>query len=124
MNIVKSQKQILKLNFIIFIFQIFLGSKMINCDCIKSTPFLREGGCTSNYCSDSELTSNSCSINNTIIKTQWLNDIIIFHNGTKFRAGSLALNSNMDMIIEYSDNNKRIFYGLKNDGTYFLMEIR
>ena len=30
------------------------------------------------YCSKSQFDNGECSINNTIIKTQWLNDIILF----------------------------------------------
>ena len=41
-----------------------------------------------------------------------LNNIFIF-NSTHYRAGSFAFNSNGDMIIEYSYNNSRLFYGLK-----------
>ena len=37
----------------------------------------------------------------------------IILNSNNYRAGSFAFNANGDMIIEYSYNNSRLFYGLK-----------
>jgi len=36
-----------------------------------------------------------------------------------FRAGSFAINDDGDMIVEYSKDDARLFYGLKKDGSYF-----
>ena len=44
-----------------------------------------------------------------------LNNIIIL-NSSHYRAGSFAFNSNGDMIIEYSYQNSRLFFGLKQNG--------
>ena len=35
------------------------------------------------------------------------------------RAGKFAVNSRGDLVIEYSRNNHRLFFGLKKDGNYF-----
>jgi len=47
-----------------------------------------------------------------------INNIITFDN-KHYRAGNFALNSNGDMIVEYSYNNWRLFYGLKENGRYY-----
>ena len=46
-----------------------------------------------------------------------LSNFLIF-NSTKYRAGSFAFNSNGDIIIEYSYNNSRLFYGLKKEKVF------
>ena len=51
-----------------------------------------------------------------------LNNIIVF-NSTNFRAGNFAINKKGDMIIEYSSNNKRLFYGIKKNGKYFFKDM-
>ena len=48
-------------------------------------------------------------------------NIIIF-NSTHYRAGHSAFNSNGDMIIEYSYQNERLFYGLKKNGKHYFKE--
>lgn len=47
-----------------------------------------------------------------------LNKITVF-NEDHYRAGNFAINKNGDMIIEYSYANKRLFYGLKQNGRFF-----
>ena len=36
-----------------------------------------------------------------------------------YRAGKFAVNSRGDLVIQYSRNNHRLFFGLKKDGNYF-----
>ena len=48
-------------------------------------------------------------------------NIIVF-NSHEYRAGHFAFNSNGDMIIEYSKDNYRLFYGLKKNGKYFFKD--
>ena len=43
-------------------------------------------------------------------------------NTQNYRAGRFAFNSNGDMIIEYSFNNYRLFFGLKKSGKYFFKD--
>ena len=43
-------------------------------------------------------------------------------NTQNYRAGRFAFNSNGDMIIEYSCNNYRLFFGLKKNGKYFFKD--
>ena len=47
------------------------------------------------------------------------NSKIIVFDSHHYRAGHFAFKSNGDMIIEYSDANYRLFYGLKSNGKYF-----
>ena len=43
-------------------------------------------------------------------------------NSKKYRAGPFAFNSNGDMIVEYSVDNSRLFYGLKSNGKYYFKD--
>ena len=58
-----------------------------------------------------------CSIKNSIIKSQWLNNII-FIGVQSFKYINFGEYSNGDMIIEANSPTKgiRMFYGLKNNG--------
>ena len=47
------------------------------------------------------------------------NSSIIIFDSQQYRAGHFAFKSNGDMIIEYSYNKHRLFYGLKSNGKYF-----
>ena len=71
------------------------------------------------YCTKSQFDSGECSVNNAIIKTQWLNDIILL-DFNKFRYGSFTINSNGDMIYLCSVENMkiRLFYWINRDGSF------
>ena len=86
--------------------------------CSIYNPLLIDGQCTIQYCSKELLDSNKCQVNNTIIKTQWLNNIIIIGD-ILFRYINFASYSNGDMVVEttqYPQNAYRMFYGLKKNG--------
>ena len=95
-------------------------------ECDRNSPILKDEECQLIYCSEDDFSSGVCSINNTIIKKQWLNDIKIF-NDSKLRYCSLTINSKNDMIAEFSQEEAdgiRVFYGLKQNGDfYFKNEI-
>ena len=58
-----------------------------------------------------------CNKDNPIENNKCLNEIKIFKFEDKhYRAGHFATNTNGDMIIEYSFEPFRLFYGLKKDG--------
>ena len=87
-------------------------------DCKRNTPILISGECKLNYCSESQFVSSNCLIANSIVKTQWLNNIIIYGNST-FRYINFGSFSNGDMVVEsstYPRSDKRMFYGLKQNG--------
>ena len=103
----------------IFIFSIILPLSFCKCD--LDTPINKNGVCNLTYCTEDEFKDGICSIDNDIIKTQWLNNIILF-NDYKYRFCCFSINSKGDMIAEYSTEEKngiRLFYGLKQDGNYF-----
>ena len=73
------------------------------------------------YCTNSQFESGECSINNPIIKTQWLNDIILL-DFDKLRYGSFTINSKGDLIYECSveePKGLRVIYWLKKDGSFY-----
>ena len=87
-------------------------------DCKRNTPILISGECKLNYCSESQFISSYCLIANSIVKTQWLNNIIIYGNLT-FRYINFGSFSNGDMVVvssTYPRSDKRMFYGLKQNG--------
>ena len=50
------------------------------------------------------------------------NSKIIIFDSLQYRAGHFAFKSNGDMVIEYSYDNYRLFYGLKSNGKYFFKD--
>lgn len=63
------------------------------------------------------INSQSCTSDMTIGTESCYNSLKIF-NIEYYRSGHFAINKNGDMIVEYSFNSSRLFYGLKNDGKY------
>ena len=103
----------------IFIFIIDLS--LSNCECQVDSPILKNNSCQLFYCSKEDFENEICIIDNEIIKTQWLNNLLLF-NEKNYRYCSFALNSQGDLIAELSTeeaNGVRLFYGLKKDGTSF-----
>ena len=98
---------------IIFIFLIKFA--ILRAECDKDNPFKRGEYCSSDFCRENE---DNCFIDNSIIKTQWLNKVFIF-NTKNYRYGSIAINDNGDLIIEYSYYKTRLFFGLKSNGNFF-----
>ena len=85
--------------------------------CDADKPFLKDDSCIG-YCSERELKEKTCKIDNDIIKTQFLNNII-WIGDTNFRYVNIVSYSNKDMIIETTSkpgNSKRMFFGIKNNG--------
>ena len=86
--------------------------------CSIYSPLMMYSQCTIQYCSKELLDSKVCQVNNTIIKTQWLNNIITLGN-MPYRYINFASYSNGDMVVEttqYPQNAYRLFYGLKKNG--------
>ena len=66
-----------------------------------------------------QILPNNCKNDMTInIDTNCYNEVLLF-NGKNYRAGHFAINNKGDMIVEYSDDHSRLFYGYKNNGRYF-----
>ena len=75
-SVIKKKTNLFKFkcfNIIIVILQL---SNIILEECPKHSPFLKNGECT-NECDGAIYNSNECQISNSIIKTQYPNDIIL-----------------------------------------------
>ena len=87
-------------------------------ECPKNQPILISGQCKLEYCTKNQFDLKQCILNNNIVKTQWINNLIIFGDNS-YRYLSYATFSNDDIVIEsacYPLKQKRMFYGLKMDG--------
>ena len=122
MKIIKAKLKVKSIIFDLITFFLFsIRISLSYCSCDLNKPILINGICELKYCTEDEYKNEDCLIDNDIIKTQWLSSIIRFDDN-KYRYGSIAVNSEGDMIAEFSteeNNGKRLFYGLKQDGNYF-----
>ena len=113
MKNIKNKKKI-RLN--IYILLIIFKSSLNDCD--REEPILKDSNCQLIYCDENQFSKNICTINNTIIKTQWLTNIIKISD-YNYKYINIASNSKGDIFIETSptsEESKRIFYALKNNG--------
>ena len=101
----------------------------IQYECNTSYPILKEDQCVLIYCTEEEYNKRICIKNNSIIKTQWLNNIILV--GEKnYRYLNFITTSKNETFFEttaHPETNERIFFGIKQDGSpclKILMEIK
>ena len=98
----------------LYLFQIIIP---IFYGCEADKPFLKGTSCIE-YCSELELKEKKCIIDNNIISTQFLNNII-WIGDNNFRYVNIASYSKKDMIIETTSkpgSSKRMFFGIKKNG--------
>jgi len=119
-KILQSKFQLIMFKIILILFKII---KIMPNECNKDIPFrLLNNTCTS-QCSEDQIEIGECYLDNQIIKTQWLNNIIMLkdiENGLKYL--NFMIYSNGDMIFEtspYPCSSIRVFYGLKKNGRYY-----
>ena len=110
----------------IFLINIFflLIKTLLLAECPNTAPILISKECKMDYCTEEQFNSSYCEINNEIIKTQWLNNIIQI-GGLNYRYINFASFSNGDMVVEttcYPGEPKRYFYGLKSNGRPFFTD--
>ena len=113
-----------KFSIIFFIFSLFQLINKSLAECPRDRPILISNECKMEYCSKEQFNSSYCKIDNSIIKTQWLNNIIQI-GPLNYRYINFASYSNGDMVVEttsYPAAPKRYFYGLKNDGRPFFTD--
>ena len=91
-------------------------------ECNKSYPILKEKQCVLIYCTEEEYNEGICNKNNSIVRAQWLNNII--QVGDKnYRYLNFITTSKNETFFEttaHPETNERIFFGIKQDGSpYF-----
>ena len=98
----------------------------IQLECDKSTPIKKKDNkCYLVYCEKEEFDNGTCTIDNTIIKTQWLNDIIKV-GGISYRYVNLALSSKNDLFLQTTANpnkNENCFFGIKSNGRPYFNSV-
>ena len=102
------------------LFLIFSSIELTLNLCDRETPILLNNGtCVSIPCLSNQSSLGECTVNNDIIKTQWLNNIIIIGN-TQSTYIKFAEYSNEDLVVLVEEDNadsvNRFFYGLKQNG--------
>ena len=105
--------------FFYFIIFIFLNKSLKGCD--FETPIRKNKICVLEYCTKEEYINSICTIENNIVETQWITNII-WIGEKNFRYVNIATFSTGQMIIEttayYPGTAQRIFYGLQANGLY------
>ena len=98
--------------------------------CNFTKPILKDKLCQSVYCTPEEYESNICTIYNSIVKEQWLNNFHTFSEGVSTSSISIAqdIMSNEKIILlaqgqemGYTD---KYLYGFYNNGTGIFYEKR
>ena len=106
--------KILVLFELLYIFQIIKNSEPI---CNLTHPILKDEICDSIYCSPEQFISSECIINNPIIKTQWLTNLIPISD-LNFRYINPVLSKNGELIIQTTKStgsSERKFFGIKSN---------
>ena len=102
-------------------------------ECPKDSPIKYNNICQLKYCTESEYINDKCIISNSLIKKQWLNNIILIGDiSFKYVNPLLDFNSNLKILSSpYDDINKtseiykiRIFYGIKSNGRTLFYNFR
>ena len=118
MTLISVDHKKLELIKIISIFLLIMSIKSEPTNCTRDTPILTGGQCKLEYCSKERFNSSDCRIANSIVKTQWLNNIIVFGD-KNYRYVNFGMFSNGDMVLStttYPKSMIRYFYGLKQNG--------
>ena len=129
------KQKLYKKDFIIFLqiimlFQIIIPSISLS-ECDYYTPIKRKGSedCIEGNCTPEEFENNICTIENQIVKTQWINNIIYIEDSVDFRYVDISTSQNGNLILlttaitqDYMPN--RIIYKLDKFGSgCFLDEV-
>ena len=104
----------------IIIYQFFLLKLVFSEDneCSREAPIKKRTQCLSQSCTQEQFDLGECIISNSIVKTQWLNNIIIIGD-RDFRYINFMTTSKGEIIIynvAYPSKNYRIFFGMNSKG--------
>ena len=95
-------------------------------ECDRETPILfNNETCKSMSCTNSQFSLKQCIVNNSIIRNQWLNNIITVGK-TNSTYINFAQYSNGDLVILSEDDigtDNRYFFGIKNNGRPFFTDL-
>jgi hypothetical protein len=111
--------------FMIYIYILFFLILEINNECDKSTPIYKNNECLNVYCTEDEFKNGDCIINNSIIKTQWLNKLIFLGYGETYIGSCTSVkmpNNDIFLIFFDSDQDYIYIYGLKSSGEVYFKE--
>ena len=89
--------------------------------CNKDEPLLKEKNCVSS-CETSEINNGTCTINNDIIKTQWLGHIINIKKEGNYVYVNIVTSENNNLFLlssTYPESNNRLVYLLNSQGYGF-----
>ena len=89
--------------------------------CNITNPILKNEKCESIYCTNEQFNSSECKINNLIVKTQWLTNLIPISE-VNFRYISPVFTKNDDLIIQTTKSTgspERKFFGIRKNGRYY-----
>ena len=108
-------------NFFLFFVKSILLSLEINfiySQCDRDRPFLKNEQQCESSCTREEINNNICKINNEIVKTQYLNNIIFIKNSNFYYISiHTSVNNNLYYLVScYPKTNERVMYILNNEG--------
>ena len=119
-------KKYLKERLNLFLLKIIIFIQIIKfCElsCDRVTPYLKGGICTNN-CSYKEMNNDKCKVDNEIIKSQWINNIIYIGTDGWIYINMVTTGKNdlIAIVSKYPSINERIIYGLTKEGRGYFIE--
>ena len=120
-----------KLQAITFLISFLLSISPITTQnkCPKEKPIIKSSTCVLDFCTEVDFKDSTCVIENSIIKTQWLNSIKILGENN-FRYLSVSNNKDDNLLLECSyegkdsQANRRYFYGVDSGGRNIFYDDR
>ena len=101
----------------IIIISILLNIILCESECERDNPIKVGTECQSVYCEESKYVSGECIKSNSIIKTQWLNNIILIGE-ENFRYINFITSDEKTLLYvsPYPESRQRVFFGINSIG--------